>query len=160
MQSLNKSVFGPFKTYFDHAAKKTITLVYIGKLLDIYDITDLVRKPSRIHTPKNISNGFKATGFHPLNNDIFSKANYASEFLSPSNVFRNLLTIHFPFAQKNLLHMLKKYQYKMIVRSLKKLLPTFIISLQKPRRSLLLELSPSNISSTPKSYITKNNTCS
>lgn len=49
----------------------------IGKPLTIYDIADLVGKAfPRAFTPTNIANGFKATGFHPLNENIFSEADF------------------------------------------------------------------------------------
>lgn len=78
MQPLDKSVFGPFKNYFNHAAnEKMMTPGNIGKPLTIYDIAALVGKAfPRAFTPTNISNGFKATGFHPLNEDIFSEADF------------------------------------------------------------------------------------
>lgn len=78
MQPLDKSVFGPFKTYFNQAAnEKMMTPGHIGKPLTIYDIADLVGKAfPRAFTPTNIANGFKATGFHPLNENIFSDADF------------------------------------------------------------------------------------
>lgn len=78
MQPLDKSVFGPFKTYFNQAAnEKLMTPGHIGKPLTIYDIAELVGKAfPPAFTPMNIANGFKATGFHPLNENIFSDADF------------------------------------------------------------------------------------
>nr|CAI5856007.1 unnamed protein product [Callosobruchus analis] len=84
MQPLDKSVFGPFKTYFNQAAnEKMLTPGHIGKPLTIYDIAELVGKAfPRAFTPTNISSGFKSTGFHPLNENIFSDADFLAASFS------------------------------------------------------------------------------
>nr|CAI5825039.1 unnamed protein product [Callosobruchus analis] len=84
MQPLDKSVFGPFKTYFNQAAnEKMLTPGHIGKPLTIYDIAELVGKAfPRAFTPTNIASGFKSTGFHPLNENIFSDADFLAASFS------------------------------------------------------------------------------
>nr|CAI5826562.1 unnamed protein product [Callosobruchus analis] len=84
MQPLDKSVFGPFKTYFNQAAnEKMLTPGHIAKPLTIYDIAELVGKAfPRAFTPTNIASGFKSTGFHPLNENIFSDADFLAASFS------------------------------------------------------------------------------
>nr|XP_023016981.1 uncharacterized protein LOC111506204 [Leptinotarsa decemlineata] len=94
MQPLDKSVFGPLKTYFNQATnEKLMTPGHIGKPLTIYDIADLVGKafpPAFI--PMNIANGFKATGFHPLNENIFSDADFLAANFSDRPLSQEIST--------------------------------------------------------------------
>lgn len=64
MKPLDKSVFGPFKTYLNHAANEKMMIPgLIEKPLTIYNIAGSVRKAfPRTFTLTNISNGFKSLG--------------------------------------------------------------------------------------------------
>lgn len=78
MQPLDKSVYGPFKTYFNTAANELLmTPGHVGKPLNIYDIAGLVGKAFPLaFTPNNICKGFSSTGFHPLNENIYTDADF------------------------------------------------------------------------------------
>lgn len=78
MQPLDKSVFGPFKTYFNTAANELLMSPgHVGKPLTIYDIAGLVGKAFPLaFTPNNICKGFSSTGFHPLNENIYTDADF------------------------------------------------------------------------------------
>lgn len=78
MQPLDKTVFGPFKKYFNTAANELLlTPGHVGKPLTIYDIAGLVGKAFPLaFTPNNICKGFSSTGFHPLNENIYTDADF------------------------------------------------------------------------------------
>ncbi|XP_015910948.1 uncharacterized protein [Parasteatoda tepidariorum] len=81
LQPLDKTVFSPFKMFYNSAASDFM-IMHPGKPITIYDIPHLVgRSFSKAFTPENIQSGFACTGIWPLNSDIFSE----SDFL-PSNV--------------------------------------------------------------------------
>lgn len=81
LQPLDRTVFGPFKMFYNSAASDFM-VTHPGKPITIYDIPDLVRRSfSKAFTPENIHSGFACTGIWPLNSDIFPE----SDFL-PSNV--------------------------------------------------------------------------
>lgn len=55
LQPLDKSVFGPFKTYYNQAVnEKSMTPGNIGKPLNIYNIANLVGKASHAHSHQRI----------------------------------------------------------------------------------------------------------
>lgn len=83
MQPLDRTVFGAFKTYFNTAMNEhMISPGNIGKPVSIYDLAQLVGKAFPLaFTPSNITQGFKVTGFVPLNENIFQDFEF-----SPSNV--------------------------------------------------------------------------
>ncbi|XP_072949708.1 uncharacterized protein mod(mdg4) isoform X1 [Epargyreus clarus] len=78
MQPLVKSVFGPFKTYFNTAANELLmSSGHAGKPISIYDIAGLVGKAFPLaFTPNNICEGFSSTGFYPLNENIYTDADF------------------------------------------------------------------------------------
>lgn len=82
-QPLDKTVFGPFKKYYNSAANELmLTPGHVGKPLTIYNIAGLVGKAfPQSFTPSNIIQGFRSTGLHPINENIFGE----HEFM-PSNV--------------------------------------------------------------------------
>lgn len=80
MQPLDNSVFGPFKTYYNTAANELLMSPgHVEKSLTIYDIAGLVRKAFPLaFTPNNICKGFSLTGFHPLNENSYTDADFMS----------------------------------------------------------------------------------
>ncbi|XP_072398037.1 uncharacterized protein [Diabrotica undecimpunctata] len=62
LQPLDRSVFGPFKNYFNNASKEWM-LYHPGKPISIYDMSELIGKAFPLaFTPNNISSGFKVAG--------------------------------------------------------------------------------------------------
>lgn len=135
IQPLDKSVFGPFKTYFNQAAnEKLMTPGHIGKPLTIYDIAELVGKAfPPAFTPMNIANGFKATGFHPLNENIFSDVDFLAANFSDCPLPQEISTQpDYVFYLKNHLHRLthcfKNLQSKLTIFCPKNLVHRLVIS--------------------------------
>ena len=93
-QPLDRSVFGPMKTYFNSAAN-SLMLQNPGKNITIYNMASLMNEAwTRAATPGNIMSGFRASGIWPLNEHIFED----HEFL-PSDVTDRLLnTEHSPLS--------------------------------------------------------------
>ena len=79
LQPLDRSVFGPFKRYYNAACDDWV--VENPRPMQITDIAALVgRSYSLGFTPSNITSGFAATGIEPLNTDIF----HDDEFIASS----------------------------------------------------------------------------
>ena len=78
LQPLDRSVYGPFKHYYDSEAD-TWMVNYPAKVMTIYDIAEIVGKalPKAI-TPSNITAGFRATGVVPFNRKIYTEADFAA----------------------------------------------------------------------------------
>jgi len=75
LQPLDRSVFGPFKRYYNAACDDWV--VENPKPMQITDIAALVgRSYPLAFTPSNITAGFAATGIEPLNADIFCDDEY------------------------------------------------------------------------------------
>lgn len=75
MQPLDRTVFGPFKTFFNKAAHEfLITPGPNGnkRSMTIYDVAAVADKAyKQSFTPTNIVSGFQVCGLFPLNTDIF-----------------------------------------------------------------------------------------
>ncbi|KAG1676006.1 hypothetical protein GQR58_014449 [Nymphon striatum] len=72
MQLLDRTVFGPFKTYYNAAADDWMK-ENKGKTMTIYEIPALVGKAfPRAMTPVNIQSGFRVSGIYPLDRNIFT----------------------------------------------------------------------------------------
>lgn len=72
-QPLDRSVFGPFKSFYGNLCKSWI-LSNPGKRLSIYEISQLTGKAwERAATPTNVKAGFLTTGIWPFDKDIFPK---------------------------------------------------------------------------------------
>lgn len=76
LQPLDRTVFGPFKKYFNDAAddwRKNNP----GERLNIYHLPGLAAKALPLAaTPNNIKNGFKCTGIYPFDRLVFSDEDY------------------------------------------------------------------------------------
>jgi len=83
MQPLDRGVYGPFNAYYNTAMNDWMgTAGNVRKPATIYDVAGLVGRAFPLaFTQNNIISGFKCTGIHPLNENIFPD----SEFMS-SNV--------------------------------------------------------------------------
>lgn len=82
MQPLDRSVFGPFKTYYNAAADAWMR-ENKGKTMTIYEVATLVGKAfPRAVTPVNIQAGFKASGICPLDRNIFTDDEFLPSFVT------------------------------------------------------------------------------
>lgn len=80
LQPLDRTVYGPFKKFFNSAADSF--LIEQKRPMTIYDIPSLVGKAlPRAMTPGNITSGFRVSGVYPFDRDVFGD----DEFL-PSDV--------------------------------------------------------------------------
>lgn len=76
LQPLDRTVFGPFKMYYNVAVNEWM-LSNPGKPLTIYIIAQVCgRAYLQAFTAKNIVSGFQVTGIHPLNENIFGDEEY------------------------------------------------------------------------------------
>lgn len=72
LQPLDRTVFGPLKTYYSQAASNFM-LKFPGRTITIYDIAELLGDAfPRAMAPTNILNGFKVSGIWPINPSIFT----------------------------------------------------------------------------------------
>ena len=81
LQPLDRTVYGPFKRYYNNAADSWM-LNHAGVNMVIYDLAQLVGSAFKsAMTPGNIVAGFRVSGIYPFNADIFGDEEYL-----PSNV--------------------------------------------------------------------------
>lgn len=96
LQPLDRTVFGPFKTFFNQAADAWM-LAHPGRTLTIYDLPALCYVSwDRAATPTNIKSGFKSTGISPFDRNIFTE----DDFMCSSVTDRTLVTDETPDEQK------------------------------------------------------------
>lgn len=94
LQPLDRTVYGPFKTYYNTSATEWL-LTHPGRPISVYDIAELVGKGYPLaFTSSNICNGFKVSGIVPLNENIFSDDEYLCSYvtdrpLEDTEVFTN-----------------------------------------------------------------------
>lgn len=109
MQPLDRSVFGPFKMYYNTAMNEwMLSPGNSGKPVTIYDLAPLVGKAFPMaFTPNNICKGFKATGFVPFNENIFTDEDFAPAnvtdrpLLTPETISVNSIVINQPQLDEN-----------------------------------------------------------
>lgn len=82
MQPLDRTVFGPFKAYYNSACESWM-LCHPGKPMTIYNISSAVGEayPQAL-TMKNIQSGFKVTGIWPFNENIFQDVEFLSSYVT------------------------------------------------------------------------------
>ena len=81
LQSLDKTVYGPFKKAFNSAMDCWLRS-HPGRTVTIYEIPELVNEAQIMAiTSRNIISGFKSTGIFPYNRNLFSDVDFA-----PSNL--------------------------------------------------------------------------
>lgn len=84
LQPLDRGVFGPLKTYFDHSCKAWM-LNHSGIPITIDRIAELVAEPLlKGASSMNIIAGFRSTGIWPFNRDIFSEDDFTPAFVTDS----------------------------------------------------------------------------
>ena len=82
LQPFDKSVYGPFKAYFNKAIENWLRN-NPDELVRIGHISQLV-KSAMINsmTPKNIISGFEKAGIYPLNTEIFQESDFVAAELT------------------------------------------------------------------------------
>jgi hypothetical protein len=71
LQPLDRSVFGPFKTFYSKAMAEFL-LTNNAKPVTIYDVCQISDRAYELaFTLKNIVSGFRVTGIFPVNRDVF-----------------------------------------------------------------------------------------
>ena len=82
LQPLDRSVYGPFKSFYNQAANGFM-VTHPGKPITIYDVAELVgQADGQALTPRNIRSGFAACGIWPFNRDIFREDELLSSYVS------------------------------------------------------------------------------
>ena len=77
LQPLDRSVYGPFKSYLGSAQAAWLRN-HPGQRMTIHDIPGIVNIAlPKANTPTNIMNGFKKCGISPYNKDIFEDHEFA-----------------------------------------------------------------------------------
>lgn len=84
LQPLDKSVYGPFKTYINQAGDNWMRQPEnAGKAMSIHTIPQLVSYAfPKAMTPENITAGFRATGIYPFDRNIFPPHKFISCYSS------------------------------------------------------------------------------
>lgn len=84
LQPLDRGVFGPLKTYFDHSCKAWM-LNHSGIPITIDRIAELVAEPLlKGASSMNIIAGFRSTSIWPFNREIFSEDDFTPAFVTDS----------------------------------------------------------------------------
>lgn len=73
LQPLDRSVFGPYKTYYNTACADWMRC-HPGKPISIYDVAEIsgIAYPLAF-TPLNIQSGFRVSGIWPVNENVFQE---------------------------------------------------------------------------------------
>lgn len=78
LQPLDRSVFGPYKSYYNTACREWM-LIHPGVPISIYEVAELCGRAYPLaFTPVNIQSGFRAAGIWPLNRHIFQEYEFMS----------------------------------------------------------------------------------
>ena len=84
LQPLDKTVYGPFKAFFNQAADIWMRdPLNAGKVMTIHNLPVLIAKAfPKAFTPINIKSGFEATGIQPFNRDRIPEHRYMPGFVT------------------------------------------------------------------------------
>lgn len=81
-QPLDRTVFGPFKTYYNTACNNWM-LLNPGKPISIYEVAELVGTAFPLSfTTSNIQKGFEVSGIVPLNVNIFTDDEFLGSYVT------------------------------------------------------------------------------
>lgn len=81
-QPLDRTVFGPFKTFFNQNADSWM-MANPGQTLSIFDLPPLCALAwDRAVTPINVKSGFRCTGIWPYDRNIFSEEDFLSSYVT------------------------------------------------------------------------------
>lgn len=82
MQPLDRSVYGPFKTYYNQECN-IFMVNHPSQAITIHNIAEIVGHAYPLaFTPKNITNGFKVSGIYPYNPNIFTEDDFLSSYVT------------------------------------------------------------------------------
>ena len=82
LQPLDRSVYGPFKAFYNQAAN-AFMINHPGQPITIHNISQLISHAYPLaFTPKNISAGFSVPGIYPFNPDVFSEEDFLSSYVT------------------------------------------------------------------------------
>ena len=82
LQPLDRSVYDPFKTFYNQAAN-AFMVNHPGKTITIYDVAELDGKANeQALTPRTIRSGYAASGIWPFNRDVFGEDEFLSSYAS------------------------------------------------------------------------------
>ena len=82
LQPLDRSVYGPFKAFYNQAAN-AFMINHPGQPITIHNISQLIDHAYPLaFTPKNISAGFSVSGIYPFNPDVFSDEDFLSSYVT------------------------------------------------------------------------------
>lgn len=76
LQVLDKSIFGPFKTFFNDASRAWL-VNHPGKRITIHQLAELAGVAYKnAFTMNNITSGFRSTGIYPFNRHYYTDADF------------------------------------------------------------------------------------
>jgi len=82
LQPLDRSVYGPFKKYYNNACAGYMAS-HPGKPVTIYEVAALVGQAFPLaFTAENISSGFRVSGIYPFNRDVFGSHEFLSSYVT------------------------------------------------------------------------------
>lgn len=82
MQPLDRTVFGPMKTYYNTACSEWM-IMNPGQPITIFDIAELAGKAfPKAFTVSNIQKGFEVSGLYPVNENIFEEHDFLSAYVT------------------------------------------------------------------------------
>ena len=82
LQPLDRAVYGPFKRQINYHSDQWMKK-NPGKTMTIYDIPGVVNQAIPFSmTSINIHAGFKSTGIHPFNRDVFRESEFSPSFIT------------------------------------------------------------------------------
>lgn len=92
MQPLDRTVFGPMKTYYNTACSEWMVM-NPAKPISIYDIAELVGKAfPKAFSTSNILKGFEVSGLYPVNENIFGEHEFLTAFVTDRPLNENTAT--------------------------------------------------------------------
>lgn len=81
-QPLDRTVFGPFKTFFNQNADGWM-MANPGQTLSIFDLSPLCALAwDRAATPVNVKSGFRCTGIWPYDRNVFSEEDFLTSYVT------------------------------------------------------------------------------
>ncbi|KAB0805318.1 hypothetical protein PPYR_02288 [Photinus pyralis] len=90
LQPLDRSVYGPLKTYMNSAMDAWMKN-HPGQTMGIYDLPGLVAEAlPKATTPTNILSGFKVSGIFPFNRDVFQDYEFSPSLPTDTPLTTNL----------------------------------------------------------------------